>query len=202
MEEDKEKDGKAKDVVFTVDGETVVTVDRTLTADEILRLAGLDPSVHYLVEIRGREQVSYQGRGGEEIKIHPHHAFVSAATGPTPVSNVSTPTGVETFVSGLAGLGLDVALQGDFAVFDWEVPVGARRGEHVRIALQLPADLPASPPPGPHVSPRLGHPDGAVHPSPLGPEWEYWSRPFPNWPQSQRNAASYMAHVRHLFDQL
>lgn len=32
-----------------------------------------------------------------------------------------------------------------------------------------------TPPPGPHVSPPVRHPDGALHPSPLGAGWEYWT---------------------------
>lgn len=189
-------------IQFTVDGETVSTTSKGLTANAILGLADLDPATHYLVEIRGREQISFEGKGTEEIKVHPHMAFVSVATGPTPVSNVSTPTGVETFVSQLAATGLEVERTGDFVIFEWVVPVGRLLGETVHIALQLPADLPATPPSGPHVKPRLGHPGGSVNPSPLGPDWEYWSRPFAGWPQSQRNVAAYMAHLRALFVQL
>jgi hypothetical protein len=189
-------------ISFTVDGEAVSTTSKTLTADSVLALAGLDPAMHYLVEIRGREQISFEGKGAEEIKVHPHMAFVSVATGPTPVSNVSTSTGVETFVSQLAAMGLAVEQAGDYVSFEWVVPVGRLLGETVHIALQLPPDLPATPPPGPHVKPRLGHPGGSVNPSPLGPEWEYWSRPFAGWPQSQRSGAAYMAHLRRLFNQL
>ncbi len=189
-------------LVFTVDGEAVSTTSRVLTANAILALAGLDPSTHYLVEVRGREQISFEGKGTNEIKLHEHEAFVSAATGPTPVSNVSAPTGVATFVSQLGALGLDVDVANDFAMFGYVIPVGSRIDESVGIALQLPGDLPVTPPPGPHIKPRLGHPAGSVLPSPLGPEWEYWSRPFPGWAQSPRTAAAYMAHLRALFNQL
>ena len=84
----------------------------------------------------------------------------------------------------------------------FQVPVGARIGEVVQLALAAPGDWPLSCPPGPHVSPRFGHPHGNVHDSPLGADWEYWSRPFPNWPATDRSFASYMAHVRTLFSQL
>jgi hypothetical protein len=57
-----------------------------VTANQILRLAGIDPAANYLVEVRGREQVSYQGRGDEEIRVHEHEVFVSVSTGPTPTS--------------------------------------------------------------------------------------------------------------------
>jgi hypothetical protein len=189
-------------IEFTVDGEGVSTTVKVLTANAILTLAGLDPATHYLVEIRGREQISFEAKGAEEIELHPHIAFVSVATGPTPVSNVSTSTGAEAFVSQLAATGLEVEHRSDFVTFEWVVPVGQRLGERVHIALQLPADLPATPPPGPHVKPRLGHPGGSVNPSPLGPDWEYWSRPFAGWPQSPRTGPAYLAHLRALFKQL
>lgn len=88
---------------------------------------------------------------------------------------------------------------GDLVVFHYEVPVGGRVGERIRLALARVPDWPLSCPPGPHVSPRLGHPAGNVHASPLGPDWEYWSRPFPGWATSERTFRTYMAHVRALF---
>lgn len=73
-------------ITFTVDGEPVTTSEERLTANQILGLAGIDPAANYLVQIRGREQVSYQGRGDEEIRVHEHEVFVSVSTGPTPTS--------------------------------------------------------------------------------------------------------------------
>lgn len=88
---------------------------------------------------------------------------------------------------------------GDLVVFSYEVPVGGRLGERIRLAVANVPDWPLSCPPGPHVSPRLGHPGGNVHASPLGPDWEYWSRPFPDWATSLRTFRAYMGHVRALF---
>lgn len=88
---------------------------------------------------------------------------------------------------------------GDLVVFSYEIPVGGRLGESIRLAVTRVSDWPLSCPPGPHVSPRLGHPDGNIHASPLGPDWEYWSRPFPGWAHSLRTFKAYMAHVRALF---
>ena len=90
-------------------------------------------------------------------------------------------------------------LGGNLVVFDYEVPLGGRAGQNVRIGLMHMPDWPLSCPPGPHVSPRIGHPDGNVHDSPLGQDWEYWSRPFPNWADSSRTFREYMAHIRALF---
>jgi hypothetical protein len=41
--------------------------------------------------------------------------------------------------------------------------------------------------------------DNAQPTAGFGPDWEYWSRPFPGWPISDRDARAYMAHIAHLF---
>ena len=71
---------------YTVDGEEQTTHEHTLTPTQILSNAGIDPASHYLVELRGKHQVSYQGKPNEEIHMHEHQRFISVATGPTPVS--------------------------------------------------------------------------------------------------------------------
>lgn len=73
-------------ITFTVDREPVTTTREELTANQILGLAGIDAATNYLVQVKGREQVSYQGRGDEEIRVHEDEAFVSVSTGPTPTS--------------------------------------------------------------------------------------------------------------------
>lgn len=73
-------------ITFTIDQEPVITTEEHLTPNQILGLAGIDPATSYLVQVRGREQVSYQGRGDEEIRVHEHEVFVSVSTGPTPTS--------------------------------------------------------------------------------------------------------------------
>lgn len=75
-----------KTVTVDVDGEDVQLPDRDVTPNEILAAAGLDATTHYLVEIRGKQQDSYQGRGTEPIKVHNNQKFVSLSTGPTPTS--------------------------------------------------------------------------------------------------------------------
>ncbi len=75
-----------QEVHFTVDGEVVRTPHRTLTADEILRLAGDDPAQRYLVLVEGRHQTSYKDRGGTEIHLHDDMTFVTVSLGPTPTS--------------------------------------------------------------------------------------------------------------------
>jgi hypothetical protein len=109
------------------------------------------------------------------------------------------------FVAALASAGLHVTEQiaegRTFAVFAYAVEVGSRAGEEIEVALELPGDWPMSPPPGPHVRPRIDHPQGAVHASPLGPDWAYWSRPANQWP-ADRTARGYLRHLRTLFSQI
>jgi hypothetical protein len=71
---------------FEVDGEPVETTEKTLTPNQIMELAGVDTASHYLVELKGREQVSYEGRADAEINVHEKQKFITVATGPTPVS--------------------------------------------------------------------------------------------------------------------
>jgi hypothetical protein len=73
-------------ITITVDDESLTTTESEMSPNAILRLAGLDPSSHYLVKIDGRHQTSYQDRGDEPIHVHEHEVFVSVSTEPTPVS--------------------------------------------------------------------------------------------------------------------
>ena len=109
---------------------------------------------------------------------------------------------VDVFAGQLRGLGFDVSVNGSFVTFPFKIQSGSRSGQLVTVGIEVSGDFPANPPPGPHVRPHLGHPDGHVNPSTLGGEWEYWSRPFPSWPSTNRTASDYMAHVRVLFSQL
>lgn len=110
--------------------------------------------------------------------------------------------GADEFEAQVLSLGLEgIARDGDWVFFDLEVPDGALAGRTVRIAAQVPADFPDSPPPGPHVSPPLTHPAGAVHASPRGEEWVYWSRPAQGW-VADRSVKAWIRHVRSLFAQV
>ena len=115
------------------------------------------------------------------------------------------------FVEQLRVLGYDVKLEGDRVWFPYKVPVGKFSDRDIELGFQVADDFPINPPGGPHVSPPLlpmhpssdlPHPAGGVHPSaPFGGEWQYWSRPFSNWnQQAQKTAATYMAHIRRLFE--
>lgn len=111
-------------------------------------------------------------------------------------------SGVETFAEEARSLGLsDVAIEGTWVKFDLSIPVGRFSGETRRIAAEVPLDFPLNPPPGPHVSPPTTHPAGAVHASPLGADWVYWSRPAQGW-AADRSVKAWLRHVRSLFAQV
>lgn len=115
----------------------------------------------------------------------------------------------EEFIQGFVALGYKLELKADdFVVFEYVVPVGKFAGQKIRLGLQIKGDAPIIPPPGPHVSPHLlplhpradiPHPSGGVHSSPLGPDWQYWSRPIQRWKEGDRSARQYMAHINNLF---
>ena len=117
--------------------------------------------------------------------------------------------GAQDFIQQLDALGYKVEDKGDGKVaLPYTVPVGKFAGKEITLGFVVPGDFPLTPPSGPHVSPRLlppntssqQHPAGGVHESaPFGPEWEYWSRPFPGWSGTDRTARAYIAHLRNLF---
>ena len=74
------------EIEFSVDDEPVETTEHSLTPRAILVLAGIDAENHYLVQIDGREQRSYQDAPDTPIEVHKDEKFISVATGPTPVS--------------------------------------------------------------------------------------------------------------------
>ena len=134
---------------------------------------------------------------------------------------------IEQFCEGLRALGYEPEVRpdaqagvGKFVVFDYEIEIGPRRGEIIRLGLQVPPDWPMSPPSGPFVSPHLlpvrpesgrGRPWDNVHEAqgrgvdlPEG-EWQYWSRPFPGspgWGSTEKTVATYLRHIRTLVGEL
>lgn len=82
-----EKDGRNGHHVinYFVDNEPQETVDKSLTVEQILNKATLDPATHYLIELRGDNQIPHQDRA-EVIKLHEKMKLISVLTGPTPLS--------------------------------------------------------------------------------------------------------------------
>ena len=77
---------KPKPIRISLDGEVITVPGRAITPNEILIIAGLDPTTHYLVEVKGRHQTPYQGKGDETIEVKDDEVFISLSTGPTPTS--------------------------------------------------------------------------------------------------------------------
>lgn len=109
----------------------------------------------------------------------------------------------------LEEMGLVVSLAGDnFLFFNYRIPVGKFRDKDIELGFEAP-QFPLNPPSGliikPHLLPVSGgggaHPNGGIHSRPFpSAEWQYWSRPFPGWGNCEKNAKTYMAFVRSLFD--
>lgn len=111
-------------------------------------------------------------------------------------------TGAGEFERQAQELGLsNLSRTGNRVSFDLDIPAGSFAGQSRRIGAEVPDDFPLVPPPGPHVSPPTVHTGGAVHASPFGSEWVYWSRPAHNW-SSERSVRSWIRHVRSLFAQV
>lgn len=113
------------------------------------------------------------------------------------------------FITQLQQLGYTVEDRGENRIaFPYKVPVGRFLGQDIWLGFVVGDDFPLNPPSGPHVSPQLlplntvtnVHPAGGIHPSLFGPEWEYWSRPFPEWHTTDRSVRTYLSHIRHLVD--
>jgi hypothetical protein len=205
---------------FEVDGEPCETTKHELTSNQIIIDFGKkNPVDHYLVQIVAGHTFSYQGKCDEPIKMHDCMNFQIVSTGPKPVSHEPIATGVRVFVDGLRGLGFDpkpLANRPDHIVIDYLVQAGRFLGQSVRLGFIVPPDFPMTTPTGPHVSPRihplhpaadLGHPRGGVHESQaalfmqaVGGDWQYWSRPCPDWATSRKTTAAYMSHIYRLWE--
>jgi hypothetical protein len=83
-------DGRHHDehlIAIFVDDERLVIGAHELTADEILKVAGLDAADNYLVKTHhGRPGESYEGKGSTVIQLTEHDTFIAVSQGPTPVS--------------------------------------------------------------------------------------------------------------------
>lgn len=112
------------------------------------------------------------------------------------------------FINQLKELGFHIKEWGNNKVsFPYTVPAGKFIGREIVLGFDIPGDFPNSPPGGPHLTPPLlplnpeapSHPQ-RVHTSNFGTDWEYWSRPFPGWAESDHSVKLYMAHIVNLFE--
>ncbi len=116
--------------------------------------------------------------------------------------------GLADFINQLKELGYAVEeLGGDKIVFCYVITCGRFKGQEIKLGFHVPADFPFTPPSGPHIYPYLlpinesapAHP-ARVAKSDFGDDWQYWSRPFPNWPNTNKTVKDYMRYIRHLFE--
>ena len=78
----------------------------------------------------------------------------------------------------------------------YTIPAGRHAGKEVDVALGI--DLPATPPAGLHVRAPLGTIGvNGVNPSPLGAEWQYWSRRHGAW-RTNRSEHSVIAYINRI----
>ena len=64
-------------VEFTIDGRPYETTERRQTAADLLQLAGLNPALYDLGELRGHGQQPVRYSGTEIVDIHQGERFVS-----------------------------------------------------------------------------------------------------------------------------
>lgn len=206
--------------LFTIfiDGESFEAPEKTMTANEILSLGELATDEHYLVEIKGKHQDSFEGEGDKEIHLHEGSKFISVFTGPTPVADSQSVeagaklTGARLFAAELRAAGYDVTeLPEHHVKFPYTVNIGKHAGLELEMGFVVPEDFPMTPPHGPHISKQLhpnnsggNHPGGGIHPSPkhskhFGSDWQHWSRPHPKWADGPRTAVRYMAFIHKLW---
>lgn len=210
-------DDNKKLFVF-VDGEKYFPPSKDMTPRDIISGAtDLDVNQHYLVQVRGNQQTSYQGQPEQIIHLEKGMKFLVLFEGAMTVSDAQFPVvGTKCFTDGLTELGYAVRSlpdHPDMVYFEYEVPVGCFAGETVMLGFQVPPDFPITAPSGPHTSPCLRpsdqpgeHPNGGRHTSQaqpfanaLGGNWQYWSRPFNEWNNSNRTVKAYMSFIAKLW---
>jgi len=100
------------------------------------------------------------------------------------------------------------AYAGGFVSFKFCIPHGQFMGQEVEIALNAP-QFPLVPPSGPYISPHLlpvrpfgqQHPLDGIHARNVPtPDFQYWSRPYNGWNESEKTIKDYLCFLRTLFD--
>ena len=73
-------------ITIKIDNEPHEAPENPMSANDILRLGGLDPDSHYLVQIKDGERIKYEGKGEQLISLFDGAEFVGHYTGPRGVS--------------------------------------------------------------------------------------------------------------------
>lgn len=116
----------------------------------------------------------------------------------------------ETFINQLEALGYNPQeLQHGFISIEYKIIKGRFKDMVVEMAFENPCNFPLTPAHGPHFKamllPIVGagnrkHPYGGIHNSPLGTEWQHWSRPYVNWNQTDKTVKTYLEHIKNLLN--
>jgi len=118
--------------------------------------------------------------------------------------------GKQKFKKGLEELGYKISdIDENRLSIKHKITDGRFKNQEIEVGFEVPADFELNPPTGPHIKPRLLpiRPDGPDHNTRahesenFGTEWEYLSRPIPNWP-AKRTVKSYLKYIIHLLNTL
>ena len=125
--------------------------------------------------------------------------------------------GIDNFIKQLEELGYNPKERGNSCLsFSFEILCGKFQGRIIDLGLFVPNNFPEIPPSGPHVNPHLlplnpsggSHPLNGVHSSAgrhgdaFDAAWQYWSRPFNGWGNTDKTVRTYLRHINHLMDTL
>lgn len=81
-----EEEPASAPVPIKIDNEPYEAPENPMTANDILRLGGLDPDCNYLVQIKDGERIKYEGKGEQPIELFVGATFVGHYTGEKGVS--------------------------------------------------------------------------------------------------------------------
>ncbi len=73
-------------ITIKIDNEPHEAPENPMSANDILRLGGLDPDSHYLVQIKDGQRFKYEGKGEQLLALFDGAEFVGHYTGPRGVS--------------------------------------------------------------------------------------------------------------------
>lgn len=75
-----------KEIRYTLDGEPQTTLEKELTANQILQAGGVDITQNYLLQLKGDGNISYKDNPTQIIKMHNNMEFLANYSGATTVS--------------------------------------------------------------------------------------------------------------------
>lgn len=75
-----------KEIRYTLDGEPQTTLEKELTANQILQAGGIDVTQNYLIQLKGDGNISYKENLNQIIKMHNNMEFLANYSGATTVS--------------------------------------------------------------------------------------------------------------------